>query len=195
MGTGLEPGEEGAPAEGEGRPGQPSLLPSQGVFPWKNSEGHQRDQMLARWGSQEHLAVTLEGVPAPCAISAGAEDPRDQLEGRGRLGRNLLENGGFMAASRSRAPCQGRAPAPCSRGRGQDRGDGGLHIPARHTAAISLRPRIPSTGSAPVDSRHGFRARGFPARLLCRSLSPFPKPGAEQWAKAEGYLLTDNLPT
>lgn len=130
--------------------------------------------------------MTLEGVPAPWAISVGREDPGDQLEGRERPGRHLLENGGFMAAPQSRAPCQGRAPAPSSRGRGKDEGDGGLHIPP-----LPHHHDLPE----PTDSHHGFRVRGSPARLLCRSLSPFPQAGAEQWAKAEGYLLTDNLPT
>lgn len=61
-----------------------------------------------------------------------------------------------------------------------------------------LSPQIPTTDSVPVDS-------GSPTTdsvpvdsqlAFCAGpLSPLPKPGAEQWAKAEGYLLTDNLPT
>lgn len=190
VGTGLEPGEEGAPAEGEGRPAQPSRLPSQGFFPWKNSEGHQRDQTALGGfpgGSQECPG----GVPAPCG--SGRSSGSSGEEGKGWEGTYWRMAGSWLLP-RGRFHVRDALPLRAPEAEGRTRGMPGS---TSHPATTSPRPPTPTTGSASVDSHshHGFRGRGFPARLLCRSLSPFPKLGAEQWAKAEGYLLTDNLPT
>lgn len=135
--------------------------------------------------------MTLPLTPAPCALCIGSRrshspPPRIKLvplEGRERLGRNLLLNGGFIPASWSRAPCQGHAHIPSlwlTRGAGirQDKEVCGLHIP-------------PCPGpSCP-------RVSGFPPCLLLSRSFPcsLAKPRSRTIGKVEGYLLTDNLPT
>lgn len=156
----------------EGGSEEPALLTNE-LVPPKSSEGHRRNRRT-RGGFPR--AVTLGWTQLCLPFARGAKTPRDPLRGGKGWRRNLLQNGGFISASPSRAPCQGHAPCLSLARREQDEEGRGVHmLPHWGHPMAPVSPRIP----------------GLPPRLLpspLRSLSPLAKTSSRTIGESLGIF-------